>query len=313
MKCPVCKTECGQSNVCMECGFAEVGKDFINREEAEQWFNDTVIPYRNNYHKTNTLPPIDWMEVFKQNPQAKHLFDFSIPVAIKRRADIDLIKNPQDIDYDEYLQDATLGHFAFVSKSDMIRRRFIELLTEIYFTTTDFKRTVSNAVDRASELAAILTSLKPGEALAFEINSKLNKDITKLFKTVLNDFYMEIAIGKGTGARSIRLDLAPSTVVFIAETINDIPSEIIGLLDSVIEFNPSEDELVELQIREVALLYDVQLTKATANVIKDINSKKVFKNVKSILKFISDYLYLNSEIKQPLSEETLKHILETFH
>ena len=38
MKCPVCKTECGQSNVCAECGFTEVVKDFINREEAEQWF-----------------------------------------------------------------------------------------------------------------------------------------------------------------------------------------------------------------------------------------------------------------------------------
>ena len=311
MKCPVCKTECGQSNVCTECGFAEVGKDFINREEAEQWFNETVIPYRNNYHKTNIRPPIDWLEVFKQNTQAKHLFDFSIPVSIKRRTDIDLLKNPQDADYNEYLRDATLGHIAIVSTSDMIRKHFLDVITEQYLNATSFKRTVSNAVERASDLAAILTSLMPGEALVFEIGSKIKKDVAKLFTTSLSDFSMEITIGKGQGARSVRLDLPAFTTIFFAEAASDIPTEIANTLDAVIEFNPSQDELDELQIRETAPIYDVQLTKATLGIIKECNSQKTFKNVKGILKYISDYLYLHPEIKQPLSEDAIRNILET--
>lgn len=313
MKCPVCKTECGQSNVCTECGFAEVGKDFINREEAEQWFNETVIPYRNNYHKTNILSPIDWLEVFKQNTQAKHLFDFSIPVAIKRRTDIDLLKSPQDADYYEYLADATLGHIAIVSTSDMIRKHFLDVIDDAYFATTSFKRTNSRAVERASDLAAIVTSLQPGEVLVYEVCSKIKKDVVQLFASALSDFSVEIAIGKGQGARSIRLDLVPFTTVFVAETISDIPTEIVNTLDAVIEFNPSQVELDELQIREIAPLYDIQLTKAAAEVVKEANSQNLFKNIKSILKYISDYLYLHSEIKQPLSDTAIRNILELFH
>lgn len=79
----------------------------------------------------------------------------------------------------------------------------------------------------------------------------------------------------------------------------------------MIEFNPSQDELDELQIREMAPIYDVQLTKATLGIIKECNSQKTFKNVKGILKYISDYLYLHPEIKQPLSEDAIQNILET--
>ena len=252
------------------------------------------------------------MEVFKQNTQAKHLFDFSIPVAIKRRTDIDLLKNPQDPDYNEYLRDATLGHIAIVSTSEMIRKHFLDVLTEQYLNATSFKRTVSNAVERASDLAAILTSLIPGETLVFEIGSKIKKDVVKLFTSSLSDFSMEITIGKGQGARSVRLDLPAFTTIFFAEAASDIPTEIANTLDAVIEFNPSQDELDELQIHETAPIYDVQLTKATLGIIKECNSQKTFKNVKGILKYISDYLYLHPEIKQPLSEDAIRNILETF-
>lgn len=312
MKCPVCKTECGQSNVCTECGFAEVGKDFINREEAEQWFNDTVIPYRNVYHKTNTLPPIDWMEVFKQNPKAKHLFDFSIPVAIKRRTDIDSSKSPQDADYYEYLVEATLGHIAIVSASDMIRKHFLDVIDAAYFNTTGFKITNSRAVERVGDLAAIVTNLQPGEVLVYEVCSKIKKDVVKVFASALKDFELDIVMGKGQGARSVYLGLAPFTTVFVAETISDIPTDIVNTLDAVIEFNPSLGELDELQIREMAPLYGIQLTKATVEVIKEAYLQNSFKNIKSILKYISDYLYLNSEIKQPLSDATIRNILESF-
>lgn len=307
MICPVCKSECA-SNVCIKCGFTEVGKEFINREEAEQWFNDIVVPYRNNYHKTNILPPINWMEIFKQNPQAKHLFDFSIPVAIKRRVDIDALKSPQDADYYEYLKDATLGHIAIVSSNDMIRKHLLDVIDNAYFATTSFKITSSAAIERASDLAAIVSGLQPGEVLVLEVNSKMKKDVVKVFTTVLRDFGLDIIIGKGQGARSVYLDLAPFTAIFVADKISDIPTEIVDTLDAVIEFNPSRDELDEWQIREIAPLYDIQLTKGTIEGIKECIAQNSFKNIKSILKYISDYLYLHTELSQPLSAETVRTI-----
>lgn len=48
MKCPVCENECGESSVCQQCGFNEVGACFLNKEDAEHWMQTVVLPYRND-------------------------------------------------------------------------------------------------------------------------------------------------------------------------------------------------------------------------------------------------------------------------
>lgn len=49
MKCPVCKTDCSGFQKCPECGFDQLNKTFINKEEAVFWEQQVVIPYRNTY------------------------------------------------------------------------------------------------------------------------------------------------------------------------------------------------------------------------------------------------------------------------
>lgn len=49
MKCPVCKSECGNNSLCIECGFDEVGRYFLSREEGEKWLSDVVLNFRNEY------------------------------------------------------------------------------------------------------------------------------------------------------------------------------------------------------------------------------------------------------------------------
>ena len=312
MKCPVCKTEVHDKNVCEMCGFDDIRSEFLSQEDADFWMQNVVIPYKDNYEKSDLLPPIDWLEVFKQNAQAKRLFEFSIPAAIKRRETIDSAKDSMDYEeYFEYSKDAMLDHIAIVSSSDKVRKHFLDVIDDEYFATTSFKRTNSSAVERASDLAAIVTALQPGEVLVYEICSKIKKDVVKLFTSALSDFSIEITIGKGPGARIVKIDLPVFTTIFVAESMEDIPNEIRNMLNYVIEINPSQEELDELQIREIAAIYDIQLTKSTLNVIKEYNSNKTFRNIKGTLKFVSDYLYLHSEVQQPISVENLKTILET--
>lgn len=55
-KCPVCKAECGKNTTCNTCGFNDVGRVFINREEAELWQNTILSPYIIQYeHKNDVL------------------------------------------------------------------------------------------------------------------------------------------------------------------------------------------------------------------------------------------------------------------
>lgn len=51
-KCPVCKTECGENMNCKTCGFSDVNRIFINRDEAIQWEQSVLLPYKKHYYST---------------------------------------------------------------------------------------------------------------------------------------------------------------------------------------------------------------------------------------------------------------------
>lgn len=312
MKCPVCKTECGDIAICSQCGFDEVGKIFINQEEADEWLEKVVVPFKESYDKSNVLPPIDWIEVFKQNPRAKRLFEFSIPVAIKRRGNLDKLKDLSAQDYETYLSDAILGHYAIVSEDDTVRNHLFDAIETAYLSTTKFKRTASLALESKGDVAAILGSLEPGDVLIVEMNGKMRKDAQTVFSKALKDFCLEVIIGKGPGSRRIILDLPPFTTIFVATSTRDIPEDIVTVLEDLIDFNLSQEEIDELQIRENASVYDVQLVDATLEVIKEYKSCKTFNNVRSILRYVSDYLFLHPEMQQPLSETAMRNLLKNF-
>lgn len=50
--CPVCKTECFENIVCSVCGFSDINRIFINRDEANHWEETVLIPYKNTYFAT---------------------------------------------------------------------------------------------------------------------------------------------------------------------------------------------------------------------------------------------------------------------
>lgn len=49
IKCPVCKTECFESEFCPECGFDELSPYFLSKEEGEEWHKNVVLPWRKKY------------------------------------------------------------------------------------------------------------------------------------------------------------------------------------------------------------------------------------------------------------------------
>lgn len=309
MLCPVCMTECASNSVCPECGFNEVGRIFTGREEAEKWYNSVVLPYKETYNNPSSLPAINWEEIIKQNPQSKHFFEFSIPVAIKRNAALEKLKEQGETDISQYVADTTLGHVAVISKHDWIIDHFFKMLKDSYLCTTNFKRTASLAIERAGDAAAILSNLDNRDVLFIEMNGKMKKEVVDVLSKALSNFILEVSIGKGKNARKVRIELPRFTTVFIAESINEIPDDIISTLEHIIEYDYDEKELDDLQIREMALFYDVLLTAANIEVIKEYIYCNNCRNIKKLLKFISDYLFVHEEIQQPLSPEEMNNIL----
>jgi len=75
------------------------------------------------------------------------------------------------------------------------------------------KQTSGPALERAGDLAAILTNLEPGDVLFIDEIHRLNRVVEEVLYPAMEDFKLDIVVGKGPAARSIRLDLPPFTLV----------------------------------------------------------------------------------------------------
>jgi len=73
--------------------------------------------------------------------------------------------------------------------------------------------TAGPAIERAGDMAAILNDLNEGDFLFIDEIHRLNRNIEEILYPAMEDFVLDIVIGKGPGARSIRLDLPRFTLV----------------------------------------------------------------------------------------------------
>jgi Holliday junction DNA helicase RuvB len=76
-----------------------------------------------------------------------------------------------------------------------------------------FRPTSGPALERAGDLAAILTNLEEGDVLFVDEIHRLPRPVEELLYAALEDFKLDVVIGKGPSARSIRLDLPRFTLV----------------------------------------------------------------------------------------------------
>ena len=78
---------------------------------------------------------------------------------------------------------------------------------------TNIKTTTGPSIEKAGDLAAILSSLQMGDVLFIDEIHRLPKIVEEVLYSAMEDFYIDIVVGKEEGAKSIRLDLPPFTLV----------------------------------------------------------------------------------------------------
>ena len=75
------------------------------------------------------------------------------------------------------------------------------------------RMTSGPAIERPGDLAAVVSSLEPGDVLFIDEIHRLNRSIEEVLYPAMEDFCLDIVVGKGPSARSIRLDLPPFTLI----------------------------------------------------------------------------------------------------
>jgi len=78
---------------------------------------------------------------------------------------------------------------------------------------TNIRVTAGSAIERAGDLASILTNLSDGDILFIDEIHRLGRAVEEVLYSAMEDFKLDIMIGKGPAARSVRLDLPKFTVI----------------------------------------------------------------------------------------------------
>ena len=78
---------------------------------------------------------------------------------------------------------------------------------------SNFHATSGPAIERAGDLASIITNLKPNDVLFIDEIHRLNRTIEEILYGALEDFSLDLFLGKGPGARTVRLDLPHFTLI----------------------------------------------------------------------------------------------------
>jgi Holliday junction DNA helicase RuvB len=76
-----------------------------------------------------------------------------------------------------------------------------------------FRSTSGPAIERSGDLAAILSTLEPGDVLFIDEIHRLPRSVEEVLYPAMEDFFLDIVIGSGPSARSVRIDLPPFTLV----------------------------------------------------------------------------------------------------
>ncbi len=77
----------------------------------------------------------------------------------------------------------------------------------------NLRTTSGPAIERPGDLAALLTNLQEGDVLFIDEIHRLNRSVEEVLYPAMEDFCLDIMIGKGPSARSVRLDLPPFTLI----------------------------------------------------------------------------------------------------
>ena len=77
----------------------------------------------------------------------------------------------------------------------------------------NIKHTAGPSIERAGDMAAILNDLSEGDVLFVDEIHRLNRTIEEVLYPAMEDFVLDIMIGKGSGAKSLRLDLPKFTLI----------------------------------------------------------------------------------------------------
>lgn len=149
-------------------------------------------------------------------------------------------------------------------------------------------------IERTGDLAAILTSLDPGDVLFIDEIHRLPKIVEEILYSSMEDFVIDIVVGKDSGAKSIRVDLPPFTLIGATTRFGDLTGPLRDRFGIVHKLEFYNDQDLETICRRTAGIYNCdinqyaieELAKRSRGTPRIVN--RLFRRVRDYADILSD-------------------------
>jgi len=163
------------------------------------------------------------------------------------------------------------------------------------------KVTSGPALARAGDLAAILTGLKKGSILFIDEVHRLNKIVEETLYSAMEDYVLDIVLGKGPSAKTVRLNLERFTIVGATTRVALVSGPMRDRFGYVQQLDFYQDEELEDVVKRTAEFLQSKIdNKAAFEIAK--RSRGTPRIANRLLKRIRDYAQVNSDGKIRLAE-----------
>jgi len=163
------------------------------------------------------------------------------------------------------------------------------------------------AIERTGDLAAILTNLADGDILFIDEIHRLNKSIEEVLYPAMEDYALDIVIGKGPSARTLRLNLPKFTLIGATTKVSGLSSPLRDRFGNVCRLNFYEAGEIGRIINRSAELLNVDIDGEATKVIAG-RSRQTPRIANRLLKRVRDFAQVKKDGKINLAtaEEALK-------
>lgn len=161
---------------------------------------------------------------------------------------------------------------------------------------SSFKSTSGPILAKSGDLAAILTSLNENDVLFIDEIHRLNTSVEEILYSAMEDFNLDIMIGEGPAARSIKIDLPKFTLIGATTRIGLISNPLRDRFGIPLRLEFYDPEALELILMRASSIIKAELAKTGAKVIAN-RCRGTPRIALRILKRVRDYaLVYNSDV-----------------
>jgi len=169
------------------------------------------------------------------------------------------------------------------------------------------RSTSGPAIEKPGDLAAILTNLKPGDILFIDEIHRLRSNIEEILYSAMEDFCLDLIVGKGPSARSMRIGLPKFTLIGATTKLSAISSPLRDRFGNVLKLEFYTEPDITKIIKRSASLLKVEIDEDAA-VRLSKSARRTPRIANRLLRRTRDFAHVNDKncVTLAITEETLE-------